>query len=781
VILAHAASAVGGGLRFDEATVDGMPAAQWLDGAMARLVACAELRVLPRTTVFGYYDHNFLAALQCRGEAGQVLWKIRAKRVVLATGAIERPIAFANNDLPGVMLAAAARRYMRLYGVAPGRRLVVFTNNDSAYRTAEAAHGAGIDVAAIVDFRAAPSPAAAAAERAGIDVRRGQVIVAARGRRHIEAVEVAPLGGGRANRIACDALAVSGGWNPTVHLFCQSGGRLSYDEARACFVPEFSAQAVRSAGAAAGTFALGRAFAEGAAIGADAARKAGVASPAPKIPQAADPDGAPIEALWAVPTPRGTRAWVDLLSDVTSDDVALAARENYRSVEHLKRYTTIGMAADQGKTSNVLALALLGEHTGAPVGAVGTTRFRPPYVPIRMGALAGEARGELYRPRLRLAAHDAHAAAGARFDDYGGWLRPAAYPRAGEPLDAAARRESLAVRAGCGAFDASTLGKIEVSGPDAARFLDRLYVETMSTLPVGRIRYGLMLTEHGIVFDDGVASRLGATRFLVGTTSAGAARVAEAMEEWLQGEWPELRVFVTPVTHQWGVITLTGPETRSVLHRLGTDIDLARDAFPHMAVREGRVAGMAARVQRVSFTGEISYEIAVAARHAAELFQRALAARAEPFGIEALMILRLEKGYIHVGSETDGTTVPDDLGMGRGIARKASDFVGRRSLRLPEALRSDRNQLMGLRTSEPGFVPAPGTHVALGDGGVGSDGWVTSSAFSPTLGRSVALAMVRGGRRRKGETVTLIDEGRWHRAEIVEPCSYDPGGARLHG
>ncbi len=785
VILAEAQSDLGGSLLVDDATIDGAPGADWLAQTRAALAQCSELRILPRTAVFGYYDHNFLAAVERLGREGapppvegapnQRVWKIRAKRVVLATGAIERPIAFVNNDLPGVMLASAVRHYLRRFAVAPGRRLVVVTNNDDAYRTAMTARAAGLRVAAIVDSRAAHTGKVALAEQAGIEVLRGGVALAALGSRRIEAVEIG------SRRIECDLLAVSGGWNPAAHLFCQSGGALRYAEDRACFVPDRSAQAERSAGAAAGSFSLRAALAEGAAAGAAAALAAGFGAAQSIPPEVEEAKETPLEPLWEVPSRRGGKAWVDLASDVTSGDVALAARENYRSVELLKRYTTTGMAPDQGKTANVLALALLGAQTKTPIAEVSTTRFRPPYVPVRMGALAGEALGELYRPLLHLAAHDEHAAAGAAMADYGGWLRPAAYPQPGETHDAAIRREAAMVRAGCGLFDASTLGKIEIAGPDAAAFLDRVYVETMSNLAPGRIRYGLMLTEQGIVFDDGVAARISDNRFLVGTTSAGAARVAEWLEEWLQGEWPSLRVFVTPVTHHWSVMTLTGPRARRVLETIGSDIDLAPGAFPHMAMREGKVAGMAARVQRVSFTGEISYEIAVPARRGAALWQLAHAAGAEPFGVEALTVLRAEKGYILVGSETDGTTVPGDIGMGRFVARKRSDFIGRRSLMLPEARRAGRNQLVGIRTADARFVPAAGSHVALGDGAGGSDGWITSSCLSPALGRSIALAMVRDGRRREGETVTLIDEGRWHKAEIVEPCFYDPAGARLHG
>ena len=489
----------------------------------------------------------------------------------------------------------------------------------------------------------------------------------------------------------------------------------------------------------------------------------------------------PLTPLWEIKG--GGKAWVDLQSDVTADDVRLAARENYVSVEHLKRYTTLGMASDQGKTSNVNGLAILAAATGRDIPGVGTTRFRPPYDPIPIGAMAGRKHGALYQPRLTMPMRDWHHANGAVFEDYGSWSRPAAYPRARETLDAAIQREARQVRLTVGIFDGSPLGKIEIEGPDAAALVDRLYVGTMSTLAVGRVRYGLMVTEHGIVTDDGVCARLGPEHFLVGTTSAAATRIAATIEEWLQGEWPDLRAFATPVTHQWAVITLTGPRARDLLAALGTEIDLAKTTFPHMAWRDGTVAGIPARVFRVSFTGELSYEINVAARAAPDLWARIIAAGHNfdlmPFGVESLMVLRIEKGYVHVGGETDGTSVPDDIGMGGAIARKASDFIGRRSLLRAEASRSDRNQLVGLMLEDGEARLNAGAHLLSEASRAGSEGFVTSACWSPTLDRAVALGLLRRGRARKGERVIVFDEGREIAARVVEPCFVDPRGTRL--
>jgi sarcosine oxidase subunit alpha len=789
VILVEHEAELGGRLLVDPATIDDIDGLAWAARMQAELAARPRLRILTRTTVFGHYDHNLLGAYERCAPFGAAptgdapagrLWHIRAARVVHATGAFERPFAFAGNDLPGVMLAGAVRSYLARWGVAAGRRAVIATNNDDAYRTAMALLDAGVAVAALCDARArGPSAAADALRARGVPVRLGTVPLRALGSRALEAVDLRRDNGG-IERIAADLLAISGGFNPVVHLHCQSGGTLRYDPSSAAFLPENAAQPARAAGASAGRLALADALADGARAGAWAVGHDGPRLPVPGAAPAPAP--MPLQPLWEVPG-GGRKAWVDLLSDVTTDDVRLAAREGYRSVEHLKRYTTLGMAADQGKTANVVGLALLAAATGRDIAAVGTTRFRPPFDPIPFGAMAGRNRGDLYRPRLYTPLHARHRALGASMEDFGGWQRPAAYPRRGEDLEAAARREAAQLRHAVGLFDASPLGKIEVEGPDAGRFLDRIYVGTMSTLPVGRVRYGLMLTEHGVITDDGVCARLGPERFLVGTSSGAATRIAAMLDEWLQGEWPDLRVFATPVTQQWGVVTLTGPRARAVLTAAGSDLDLSPGAFPHMRVREGHVAGLAARILRVSFTGEASYEINVAARDTPMLWDRLMAAGSDfdiaPFGVEALMILRIEKGYIHVGSDTDGTTLPGDIGMDGGVARKASDFVGRRSLSRPDALRADRHQLIGLLTEDPSATLAAGAHLVDPDDRRRSQGFVTSACWSPALGRCIGLGMLRGGRARIGAKVLLVDEGRHVAARIVAPCFLDPLGERL--
>jgi sarcosine oxidase subunit alpha len=704
------------------------------------LRALPEVTILMRTNVFGYYDHNALAAVEQLGGDGarQRLWKIRAKDVILATGAIERPLVFSGNDRPGVMLASAVQSYIRRWAVLPGRHAVVFTNNDGAYEAAAALREAGASVT-VIDSRANPNSPSAD----GIRVLSAHLVTGVKGGRSVRGTTVAPVSGGPATTLPCDILAMSGGWSPAVHLFSQSGGSLRFDEAIQAFVPDRARQAVTAVGAAAGDLGdLG------------------------------------IEPLWEVPGRK--LKFIDLANDVTTKDIGIAAAENYVSVEHLKRYTTLGMGVDQGKTSNVNGLAVMGALTGRSPGEVGTTKFRPPYTPVTFGTIAGPLVGDLYRPVKQLPAHGWHVTHGGVFEEYAGWARPTAYPLVGETWEEATQREARAARTRAALFDGSPLGKIEVVGRDAGTFLDRIYVGNASNLKVDSSRYGLMLNENGIIVDDGVFVRLGEAHYLVHTTSAGADRIAAMFEEWLQCEWTELDVVILPVTTQWATLTLSGPSAAEILARVGPELDLAH--FRHMTFREEKVAGIPARILRASFTGEASYEISVPARRASELID-ALARAGRPYhltpiGIEALMILRTEKGYLHVGVDTDGTTIPDDVGMAGPIAKKASDFIGRRSLLRADALRPDRLQLVGVQ-SDDALLPV-GAHILRGGEVPGPiDGYVTSSHHSPTLGRPVALGLVRSGRSRIGEHVTLYDMGTRHGATIVDPVFYDKTGDRL--
>ena len=789
VILAEQDDALGGTLIGHDRPIDGLRAEDWIARVRDELLAAPECRILARTTVTGYHDHNSLSLLERASNEGATLegsgqprfrtWTVRAAKVILATGSLERPMVFPGNDRPGVMLAGGVLQYLARHAVLAGRRMVLFANNDRAYETVFALARAGVTVAAVVDVRSVVATRLTVdLEARQIPLLRSSVVVDTRGRHALRAVRVRKPDG-RMRWIEADLLAMSGGHNPNVHLFSQSGGELAFADGIAAFVPSRSVQGEVSVGAAAGVFDLCALLNQAHAAGLDAAAASGF--PAAITTPAADASasGMLIEPCWRVKAPG--KAFVDFQNDVTTADIELSHRENYVSVEHLKRYTTLGMAPDQGKTSNVNALAIMASLTGRQIAQTGTTRFRFPFTPVPLGAFAGRNRGELFRPLRRMPAHDRHVAAGAIFEDYGSWLRPAYYPQGGESAFEAEQREAMAVRSGAGLFEGSPLGKIEVKGRDAAVFLDLVYANTMSTLKVGKVRYGLMLSEQGVVIDDGVAARLAEDHFLISTTSAGAERVFDWMDEWLQCEWPHLDVIVAPVTTAWGVLTLTGPKARAILASLGTDIDLDPAALPHMSFALGTVGGIPARVMRVSFTGEASFEISVPASRTAALWDALLAAGSiyglTPVGIDAWMILRTEKGYMHVGVDTDGTSTALDVGWAH-VLRKKNEFIGKRSMQRSHDSRGDRQHFVGFSIA-PGEPPLP-----VGAHAIGPDGWegnVTSSGYSSSLGRGVALGRLRGGRARKGETVTFDTISGRRAATVCDPGGFDPTNERLNG
>ena len=795
VLVVDDGAAPGGSLLDGPARIDGAPASEWVAAAVAEIDGRDTMTRLSHTTVIAYYHHNYLVALERSADDASPaqprlrLWRVRAKQVVLATGAYERPLVFPDNDRPGVMLAGSARAYLHRYGVVCGRRAVVFTNNDGAYRTALDLAAAGAEVAAIVDARErSDGPVASEARAAGIEVRVGAAVVATRGRLGLTGVTVGSADGspnGDRADIACDLLCVSGGWTPVVHLHSQCGGRLRFRGG--AFVPDGGIEANRSAGACNGRTALADCLAEGFAAGAAAAENAGHGDgTAPETPPVeAEPNhdhAPPPRPLPAAPL---GKQFVDVQMDVTAADIGLAARENYRSVEHLKRYTTLGMGTDQGKTSNLAGLATLAGAVGAEAAVLGTTTFRPPFVPTTVGALAGRGTGTLGHP-LRVTAADAwHQAHGAVFLNTGAWRRPQFYRRAGESDLAAVNREVRAVRGGVGLIDVSTLGKIDIQGADAAAFLDRVYVNGWRKLAVGRSRYGLMLRDDGMVLDDGVTSRLGERHYHMTTTTANAGPVLRWLEFLLQVRWPELRVHLTSVTEHWFAAALTGPKAREVLAGLTDDIDLSGDAFPHMSVREGKVLGIPARLFRMSFTGELTYEINVPADHGAALWEGVIEAGRPlglvPYGVEALSVMRIEKGHV-AGAELDGRTTPDDLGLGRMVSR-TKDFVGRRSLRLPALTDPGRKQLVGLVPEGP-VERFPYGGQIVGRPGIGPQpilGHVTSHAFSPTLGHPIALALVEAGRQRHGETlhVSAPTAGTSFPVRVRDTHFVDPEGERL--
>ena len=804
VILADSEPLFGGALLRRPYRFDDEDGTTWVAGVVAELSAMPEVRLLSTTTVLGRYDDNYLVAAERVGDllgpsapAGLPrlrLWHIRARHIVMATGALERPLVFPGNDRPGIMLASAVETYIRRYAVLPGRRVVLFADNDGAYRCAAALAEAGAEIAAIVDPREAPGMTAQQLVRA-IPIYTASSIVATAGRKALCRVSIRAIAGtGGDTTIDCDLLAVSGGWNPILHLYAQAQGRLRFDQAAAAFVPDGEVDGVHVVGAARGSFALLQCLSEGATAGTRAAASCGFTSGAAPEPPTASEEEAGEHRLSLLPLPQdGRQAFVDLHNDVTAADIALAAREGFIASEHVKRYTTLGMGTDQGKTGNVAGLALLAAMTGRDIGETAPTTFRPPYVPVAFGALAGRARGRLAEPVRVTPMHDWHVAAGAVFEDVGQWKRARYYPRPGEDMNAAVRRECLAARDGVALLDASTLGKIEVAGPDAARFLDRIYINRWQNLAVGHCRYGIMCREDGMVFDDGVGTRLAPERFFLTTTTGNAAAVLDWLEEWLQTEWPELEVFCTSVTEEWANATLVGPKARDVLGALAPGLALDAASFPHMTMREAEIAGIPARIFRVSFSGELSYEINVPSDYGLVLWERLLAAGEPlgitPYGTEAMHVLRAEKGYIIVGQETDGSVTPVDLGYGALVA-KDKDSLGRRSLARSDTARSDRKQLVGLMPDGPGEVIPEGAQLVavLGDETrampgphPGMIGHVTSSYLGARIGRSFALALVQNGRARHGERVWAPLPDRAIAARICPPMFYDPEGARRDG
>ena len=795
VILCDEQPRFGGSLLAERtAAIDAQSAQSWIAARLAALAANPDVTLLPRTTAFGWYPGPIVGLAQRLTDhlpdpdpslPRERLWQVRPKQVVLATGAHERPLVFSGNDRPGVMLADSARTYANRYGAAPARRAVVVTNSDTAYQAALDLHAAGVQVALIADLRpTAPGPWPAAARQAGLRVETGMRVLGTRGRR---ALRVVILGhpDGRREWVRAGLLAMSGGWTPAVHLFSQSRGALRFDDAAGVFLPGASAAPERSAGACRGVHALADVIEDGQAAGIDAAQAAGHD---PNAPTCFTCDNAK-PAAWSPPAaPAGKlkRAFVDFQNDVTSKDLLLATQEGFHSIEHVKRYTTTGMATDQGKTSNMNALAIVAQARGVPVPEVGLTTFRPPYTPVTFGTLAGYSRGVLFDPVRTTPIHGWAAAHGAVFEDVSLWKRARYFPRPGEDMRQAVARECRTVRAACGLFDASTLGKIEVAGPDAAVFMNRMYVNAWTKLKPGRCRYGVMLGENGFVMDDGVVGRLADDRFHVTTTTGGAARVLATMEDYLQTEWPDLRVWLASTTEEWAVLAVQGPGARDVLSPL-LDMDIGPDAMPHMSVAEGAILGAPMRLFRVSFTGELGFEVNVPAGYAEEVWEalhaRVVALGGCAYGTEAMHVLRAEKGYIIVGQESDGTMTPDDLGLTWAIGKQKPDFVGKRSLARPDMSAPGRRQLVGLLTDDPGFVLDEGSQItaqAAAAPGTKSLGHVTSSYGEATAGHSIALAMVADGRSRLGETLyTRLRHGAMP-VRVVEPVFLDKQGVRLN-
>ena len=814
VLLIEQTAHWGGRAPVDGGEIDGENVEDWVKNTLQDIENMSNVCVRSRCMGAGVYDHGYALAYErltdhTPDETGprHRLWRIRAKHIVTATGAIERPLSFAGNDLPGVMLASAVRDYAVNFGVAVGEKIVVVTNNDDAYRTALALQNAGVDVAAVVDARPeGGGDLMAQTKDVGIEVLKGMGIAKVKGTKRVSSVGIcAQDGDGSVTReISCDSVAMSGGWSPIVHLWSHCGGKLNWDAGNACFRPDPTraplnqhGQAFVSAiGSANGEFYLSSALEDtdsrmksllgmlgGTAVNADA----------PSAPIEAE---VPLLPVWQMPAKADyklrSKMWLDFQNDVKVSDVQLAAQEGFESVEHTKRYTTLGMATDQGKLSNINGLAVLADSLGADIPAVGTTTFRPPYTPISLGSIAGEASRDLFQPVRKTPIYDWNDENGAYWEPVGQWRRPYCYQQNGESVEDAVNREVKNTRQALGLLDASTLGKIIVKGPDAGKFLDMMYTNVMSTLPVGKCRYGLMCNENGFLIDDGVVARMSEDTWLCHTTTGGAESIHGHMEEWLQTEWWDWKVYTANVTEQYAQIAVVGPNARKLLEKMG-GMDVSVEALPFMEWRDGKLGasgvierGFDVRVFRISFSGELSYEISVPASQGLAFWEKLLELGAEfgimPYGTEALHILRAEKGFIMIGDETDGTVIPQDLGMSWALSKKKEDYLGKRAQQRSHMTDPKRWKLVGLETLD-GSVLGDGAYaVASGtneNGQSNVQGRVTSTYHSPVLERGIAMGLVLNGPDRMGEVLEFTNPGgAFVKAKIVDQVFYDPSGEK---
>ena len=785
VILADEDFRLGGRLLAETHLLDDRPATDWLAQVEAEFASLPNLRVMRRTTVFGVFDHGVFGAVERVADhlpdpgqgVRQTLWRITASRAILAAGATERHIPFANNDRPGVMLAGSLRAYANRWAACPAERVAIFTNNSDGHRTALDLAAKGVDIAGVIDPRDDVQPLG------DYPLFSGSVVSDARGRLELSRVEV--TGNGRSHWLDCGVLGVSGGWNPNLHLASHHRGRPRWSKAIQAFVPGAGGPAgLEAAGAAAGEGSTHAALQAGARAAQAALDALGLRAASPELPRAED-TRLRQAALWHVPG-KG-RAWVDFQNDVTVKDIKLAHAENMRPVEHLKRWTTLGMATDQGKTANVTALAVMSELTGKPIPETGTTIFRPPYTGVSLSVLGGGDTGRHFRPRRLTPTHSWAEAQGAVFVEVGQWMRAQYFPRPGEThWRQTVDREVLATRAGVGLCDVTTLGKVDVQGADAGEFINRLYCNGMKTLKVGMVRYGLMLREDGHAFDDGTCARLAEDHFVVTTTTAQAGPVYRHMEFARQCLWPELDVQLISTTDAWAQLSVAGPNARRLLERLVDGFDLSNEAFPFMACAGLTVCGgLRARLFRISFSGELAYEIAVPARFGAALMARMTELGADlgatPYGTEALSVMRIEKGHA-AGNELNGQTTAQMLGMGRMVSTKKDSIGAVMSRR--EGLVADSRVLVGLQPVDPADPVVAGAHLFAEGAPPGTEtdlGWISSACHSPHLQSGLGLGFLADGAARMGEVIVAANplEGQSVRLRVVSPHFIDPDGGRL--
>ncbi|WP_372800273.1 sarcosine oxidase subunit alpha [Paracoccus seriniphilus] len=783
-------------------SIDGQAAWDWLAGALAELDAMPNVRRMTRTTAMGYYHQNMIGLVQKLtdhmaevkpGAPRERMWRLRAREVVLAQGAIERPMVFDGNDCPGVMMAGAAQTFLNRFGVLVGKKPVVLTSHDSAWYSAFDMADAGADVVAIVDTR--PEVSAELMQQArsrGIETLPGHSATGTRGRLRVKALRVNPVRNGKpgaGRMLSCDAVLVCGGWTPSLHLFSHTKGSLDWDAEARAYLPGRKTEDVHIAGAGRGLWGIAAALEDGTRAGAEAVRSLGgnIGTATYQVGDDRIGTGITQKELPTDRSPGKAKAFVDFQNDVTAKDIRLAVREGMKSIEHVKRYTTNGMATDQGKLSNMNGLTIAADALGKEAPQVGLTTFRPPYTPTTFGAFAGYHKGAHFEV-TRKTPIDAWAEEhGAEFEPVALWRRAWYFPKAGEDMHQAVARECRSTRQSVGIFDASTLGKIEVAGPDATEFMNRMYTNPWTKLGIGRARYGLLLGEDGFIRDDGVIGRMRDDLFHVTTTTGGAARVLNMMEDYLQTEWPDLKVWLTSTTEEWATIALNGPNARKLLQPFVEGADISADAMPHMSVVECRVAGFPSRLFRLSFTGELGFEINVPARHGRELWEKLWQAGQRydicAYGTETMHVLRAEKGFIIVGQDTDGTVTPQDAGMDWAIGKKKPDFVGKRSLARPDIVAPGRKQLVGLLTEDPGTVLTEGAQIVEDPHQpkpMKMIGHVTSSYWSETLGRSIAMAVIEGGFDRMEEILHIpTEDGGVVAAKVTGTQFYDPAGERL--
>tara|TARA_B100000508_G_scaffold134226_1_gene124773 strand:- start:418 stop:3243 length:2826 start_codon:yes stop_codon:yes gene_type:complete len=776
---------------------------KWLENEISKLKNIKNLEIKTRTSVAAYHGYNFLLARENltdhlplnkkKDKIRQRLLKIRAKKVIAATGSIERPLIFNNNDRPGIILSSAIKKYSDYYGVVCGKENILFTNNDSAYETAISLFNKGIKINAIIDIREkVNSEITNHAEKIGIKIYNSYTIVDTSGYRRIKEVSIMKLSKdgqsvtGSKIKIKCNCLGISGGWTPAVHLFTQSGGKLKFDNEDNVFIPSKYPSDQISIGSCNGEFDLNTIIKN---FNQNIKNFLGIDKTSFEDLKINSTKEILKRNIWLLPSDKAIgkcKPFVDFQNDATAKDIKLALREGFRSIEHVKRYTTTGMGTDQGKLGNMHALGIISDTSGVKMSDLGTTTFRPPYTPLTFGTIVGRNVGEFFDIFRKTPMHDWHVDNNAEFENVGQWKRAWYYPKKGESMFDAVQRESKAARDGAGILDASTLGKIDIQGSDASEFLNRVYTNAWSKLAIGKCRYGLMLNEDGMVYDDGVTTRLDENHYIMTTTTGGAATVLGKLEDYLQTEWPELDVYLTSVTDHFATISVCGPNSKKIVKKVIPDLDLSDEEFPHMSFKNAKIDNIKCRVMRISFTGEQSYEINIQANFGKSVWEKCMEAGKEfnitPYGTETMHLLRAEKGFIIVGQDTDATLTPIDLQMDWIVSKKKYDFIGKRSLYRSDTIREDRKQLVGIVTEDPREVLEEGAQIVadVSKKPVEMLGHITSSYFSPNLNKSIALGVVKGGKNMLGKKLFIPMKNKIISVQVADPVFLDKENKRLN-